>query len=55
MVNCKYYDIHEMQILKQQNRKKALSLFHMLFPKKIENLDYFFNSTKIDFDACNCC
>ena len=54
IINCKYYDIEEIQSLNNLNHKDALSLFHIntcSLPKNIEELQYLLDKTKIDFDV----
>ena len=54
IINCKYYDIDEIQTLKKLNSKRTLSLFHInscSLPKNIEDLEYLLNSTSINFDV----
>ena len=52
IINCKYYDIKEIQGLNNLNHN-ALSLFHIStcsLPENIEELEYLLDKTKIDFD-----
>ena len=54
IINCKYYDIKEIQSLNNLNHKNALSLFHIntcSLSKNIEELEYLLDKTKIDFDV----
>ena len=53
IINCKYYDIDEIQTLNKLNNK-CLSLFCINFcslSKNIEDLEYFLNSTSINFNV----
>ena len=53
-MNCKCYDIEEIQSLHNLNHKDAFSLFHIIstcsLPKNIEELEYLLHKTIIDFD-----
>ena len=52
IVNCKYYDINEIQTLNELNNKPNLTLFHInscSLSKNIEDLQYLLNSTSIKF------
>ena len=54
IINCKYYDIDEIQTLKKLNNKRTLSLFQINscpLSKNIEDLEYLLNSTSINFDV----
>ena len=54
IINCKYYDIDEIQTLNKLNNKRTLSLFHInscSLSKNIEDLEYLLNSTSINFDV----
>ena len=54
IINCKYYNIDEIQALKKLNNKRTLSLSHVnscSLSKNIEDLEYLLNSTSIDFDV----
>ena len=54
IINCKYYDIDEIQTLNKLNNKCTLSLFHIntcSLSKNIEDLEYLLNSTSIKFDV----
>ena len=55
-INCKYYNIEEIQSLNSLNHKDALktSLFHIntcSLPKNIAELEYLLDKSKIDFDV----
>ena len=48
-VNCKYYDINQIQKLKSMNNKNSLSLFHLntcSLSRNFEEFAYLLNSTK---------
>ena len=54
IINCKYYDIEEIQSLDNLDHKNALSLFHIntcSLSKNIKELEYLLDKTKIDFDV----
>ena len=54
IINCKYYDIDEIQTLNKLNNKFTLSLFDInscSLSKNIEDLKYLLNSTSIYFDT----
>ena len=54
IINYKYYDIDEIQTLNKLNNECTLSLFHInscSLSKNIEDLEYLFNSTSINFDV----
>ena len=55
IINCKNYDIDEIQTLNKLNNKCTLPLFHINFSKNlsknIEDLEYLLNSTSINFDV----
>ena len=54
IINCKYYDIEEIQSLNNLSHKNVLSLFHIntcSLSKNIEELEYLLDKTKIDFDV----
>ena len=54
IINCKYYNIDDIQNISNLNYKDALSLFHInafSLSKNIEELEYLINKTKIDFDV----
>ena len=58
IINCKYYDIDEIQTLNKLNNKRTLSLFHInscSLSKNIEDLEYLLNSTTINFDVIAIC
>ena len=53
IINCKYYNIDEIQTLNKLNNKCTLSHFHIHScspSKNIEDLEYLLNSTSINFD-----
>ena len=53
LVNCRYYDIAELQKLRLPNKNNALSLFHIntcSLNKNFEDLEYLLKSTNINFD-----
>ena len=54
IINCKYYDIDEIQTLSKLNHKRTLSLFRInscSLLKNIEYLEYLLNSTTINFNV----
>ena len=54
IINCKYYDVDEIQTLKKPNNRCTLSLFHInlcSLSKNIEDLEYLLNSTSVNFDV----
>ena len=54
IINCKYYNIDEIQALNKLNNKRTLSLSHVnsySLSKNIEDLEYLLNSTSINFDV----
>ena len=54
IINCKYYDMDEIQTLNKLNNKCTLSLFHInscSLSKNIDDLEYLLNSTSINFDV----
>ena len=54
IINCKYYNIEEIQSLNSLNHKNALSLFHIntcSLPKNNEEFEYLLDKTNIDFDV----
>ena len=54
IINCKYYDIEEIQSLNNLKYKNALSHFHIntySLSKNIEELEYVLDKTKINFDV----
>ena len=54
IINCKHYDIDEIQTLNKLNNKCTLSLFHIdscSLSKNIEDLKYLLTSTSIKFDV----
>ena len=54
IINCKYYDMDEIQALNKLNNKRALSLSHInscSLSKNIGDLEYLLNSTSINFDV----
>ena len=54
IINCKYYDIEEIQSLDNLKYKNALSLFHIntySLSENIKELEYLLDKTKIDFDV----
>ena len=52
-INCKYYDIKEIQGLNNLNHKNLLVFFTLthVLSKNIEELEYLLDKTKIDFDV----
>lgn len=53
MINCKYYNIDEIQTLVKHNCTAASSLFHIntcFLPKNIKGLEYLIDKIKTDFD-----
>ena len=51
-MNCKYYDIEEIQSRNNLNHKNALSHNNTCsLSKNIEELEYLLDKTKIDFDV----
>ena len=51
IMNCKYYDIEEIQSRNNLNHKNALSHINTCsLSKNIEELEYLLDKTKIDFD-----
>ena len=55
IINCKYYNIDEIQTISNLNYNDVLSLFSFIFntcsvTKNIEVLEYLINKTKIYFD-----
>ena len=53
IVQCKYYNLGEVQIMKIPNKKSYLSLFHMntcSLTKYFEDLDYLLKSTNTNSD-----
>ena len=53
VINSNYYDIDQLQTLKEFTDKSSLSLFHLnicSFSKNIDDLEHLFQSTKTDFD-----
>ena len=58
IINCKYYEINEIQTLNKLNNKHMLSLFHInscSLSKNIEDLEYLLNTTSINFDVIAIC
>ena len=52
IMNCKYYDIEEIQSHNNLNHKNALSHINTCsLSKNIEELEYLLDKTKIDFDV----
>ena len=54
IINCKYCNTDEIQSSNNLNHEDALSLFHIntcSLSKNIEEIEYFINKTKIDFDV----
>ena len=52
IMNCKYYDIEEIQSRNNLNHKNALSYINTCsLSKNIEELEYLLDKTKIDFDV----
>ena len=54
IINCKFYDIDEIQTLNKLNNKRTLSLFHInscSLSKNIQDLEYLLNSTSINFEV----
>ena len=54
IINCKHYDIDEIQTLNKLNNKHTLSLFDINYcclSKNIEDLEYLLNPTRISFDV----
>ena len=54
IINCKYCNVDEIQSINNLNHEDALSLFHIntcSLSKNIEEIEYFINKTKIDFDV----
>ena len=50
IINCKYYDIEEIQFLNNLNHKNALRNFHIIacsLPKNIEELQYLLDEQKL--------
>ena len=53
VINCNYYDIDQLQTLKEFTDKSSLSLFHLntsLLSKNIHDFEYLIQSTKADSD-----
>ena len=53
VINCNYYDIDQLQTLKEFTDKSSLSLFHLntsSLSKNIDNFEHLIQSTKTDFD-----
>ena len=54
VINSNYYDIHQLQTLKEFTDKSSLSLFHLntcSLSKNIDDLEHLIQSTKTDFDV----
>ena len=53
VVNCKYYNLEEVQTMKIPNKKNSLSLFHInacSLSKNFEDLEYLLKTTNTNFD-----
>ena len=54
VVNCKYYNLEEVQTMKITNKKNCLSLFHInacFLCKKFDNLEYLLKTSITNFDT----
>ena len=52
-VQCRYYDIEEIQTLKIPNKGKSLSMFHIntrSFSKNFDDLEYLLKTANMNFD-----
>ena len=52
-VQCRYYDIQEIQTLKIPNKSKSLSMFHIntcSLSKNFNDLEYLLKTTNMNFD-----